>query len=464
MAQPEDSGDGGVDVQPIDPYRSRGHNLPDFAPPLSAQGTPPAFALTPNAGIPGEVTEVLIDAPGAHFEQGQTHAEFGIGTFVGDEGRVGWVTVMSPTQALARVRITAQANLGPRSVTVKTRNEHLILPNGFNVVDTIGSPTLTLLEPSIGQQGQRLTVRVTGRSTHFSSATLVDLGPGITVGAVTVASSTVLTAQVTVARTALAGLRTVTVTSGSETVRLEDAMTVAVGPKITAAVDRPSNGANWYNAAVTVTFTCDDAVSGVAVCPPPAVVTSDGANQIISGTMTNGAGVSASTSVSVNVDTTPPNVTLTSPAAGSVVFAPDVEATATASDALSGIEAASCNGSPVVLGGSGIDCIVPLTVGPNAITAAAIDAAGNTGTSILELSYARAPIVTMTSPANLSYLNISPTTVSGTVDDPAATVTVNALPAPVSNGEFSIALPLAEGRRSSRPRPRRRPARSARRA
>jgi hypothetical protein len=414
-------------------------------PPAWAQATPPPFTLTPDAGIPGEVTTVLIDAPGAHFEQGQTHAEFGIGTFVGDEGRVGWVTVVSPTQALAQVRITARTALGPRSVTVKTRNEHLFLPNAFNVVDTIGSPALTLLEPNIGQQGQSLTVRVTGQFTHFSPGALVDFGAGIKVGAVMVVSSTVLTAQVTVARTAMAGLRTVTVTSGGETVRLEDAMTVARGPAITAAADRPPNDANWYNADVTVTFTCDDAVSGVAVCPPPTVVTADGANQIISGTMTNSVGVTASTSVSLNVDKTPPNVTLTSPADGSVVFAPDVEATAAANDALSGIAAASCNGSPAVVEVGVIDCVVTLAVGSNAITAAARDAAGNTGTSVLELSYARVPIVTMTSPANLSYLSLSPTTVRGTVDDPTATVTVNGLPAPSSNGEFSITLPIAEG-------------------
>ncbi|MFP5261369.1 MAG: hypothetical protein ACLGJB_05625 [Blastocatellia bacterium] len=53
--------------------------------------------------------------------------------------------------------------------------------------------------------------------------------------------------------------------------------------------------------------------------------------------------------------------------------------------------------------------------------------------------------MTITSPANLPYLNISPTTISGTVDDAAATVTVNSVQAAVVNGSFSIALPLAEG-------------------
>jgi Glucodextranase, domain B len=56
-----------------------------------------------------------------------------------------------------------------------------------------------------------------------------------------------------------------------------------------------------------------------------------------------------------------------------------------------------------------------------------------------------APQVIITSPANLSYLNITPTTVTGTVSDPTATVTVNGLAAPVGNGSFSVSVPLAEG-------------------
>src|SRR5262249_20619137 len=55
------------------------------------------------------------------------------------------------------------------------------------------------------------------------------------------------------------------------------------------------------------------------------------------------------------------------------------------------------------------------------------------------------PKVTITTPVTLSYFNITPTTVTGTVDDPNAVVTVNSLPAVVANGSFSLALPLAEG-------------------
>ena len=57
-----------------------------------------------------------------------------------------------------------------------------------------------------------------------------------------------------------------------------------------------------------------------------------------------------------------------------------------------------------------------------------------------------APVtITITSPGNLSFLNITPTTVTGTVGGGASSVNINDLTAPVSNGQFSVSLPLREG-------------------
>lgn len=65
--------------------------------------------------------------------------------------------------------------------------------------------------------------------------------------------------------------------------------------------------------------------------------------------------------------------------------------------------------------------------------------------SALSLLYRRVPTITLTTPANLSFLNVSPTTVNGTVDEPTATVTVNSIAAAVANGQFSLAVPITEG-------------------
>jgi hypothetical protein len=51
----------------------------------------------------------------------------------------------------------------------------------------------------------------------------------------------------------------------------------------------------------------------------------------------------------------------------------------------------------------------------------------------------------ITSPANLSFVNLSPVTVIGTVSDPAAAVTVNGISSPSSSGSFAVSVPLLEG-------------------
>ncbi|HEX7019740.1 MAG TPA: PKD domain-containing protein, partial [Gemmatimonadaceae bacterium] len=87
----------------------------------------------------------------------------------------------------------------------------------------------------------------------------------------------------------------------SATVRVDK-----TAPTIAALPDRAPNGAGWYNAPVTVTFACADSGSGVAACTPPATATADGANQAVTGTVTDRAGNTATASLNLNLDTTAP--------------------------------------------------------------------------------------------------------------------------------------------------------------
>ncbi|MBS1859363.1 MAG: hypothetical protein JST11_28575 [Acidobacteria bacterium] len=54
-------------------------------------------------------------------------------------------------------------------------------------------------------------------------------------------------------------------------------------------------------------------------------------------------------------------------------------------------------------------------------------------------------VITITSPSNLGYTNITPTTVTGTVAGNVSSVNINDVTTPVSNGRFSAAVPLREG-------------------
>ena len=80
-------------------------------------------------------------------------------------------------------------------------------------------------------------------------------------------------------------------------------------PTITATALPASTPAGWNNSAVTVTFVCTDTGSGVASCPDPVVVTTEGADQQVTGTATDNVGHTASTTATVSIDTTAPTIT-----------------------------------------------------------------------------------------------------------------------------------------------------------
>jgi hypothetical protein len=139
-------------------------------------------------------------------------------------------------------------------------------------------------------------------------------------------------------------------------------------PSITATAAPAANGNGWNNTDVTVTFTCADGLSGVASCPAPATVSAEGATTV-SGTATDNAGNSASTSVVVKLDKTPPTVSVSGPA--TVIQGSSSSATVTASDALSGL----------AVDPSGSLALDTSTPGSKTVTVTATDNAGNSGSA-----------------------------------------------------------------------------------
>jgi len=218
-------------------------------------------------------------------------------------------------------------------------------------------------------------------------------------------------------------------------------------PVILATASPAANAQGWNNSDVTVTFACSDATSGVAFCPAPVIVSAEGANQVITGQAVDKVGNTATASITLNIDKTPPVVAIASPPHGSTISLSTISIglNGTESDSLSGVSTLTCNGTPAAISGSNFTCTVLLTQGPNSISVQATDVAGNSSAAPLALTYLPAPKIALTSPANLSITNLSPATVSGTISDPAATVTVNGVPVPQSGGGFAIPVPLVEG-------------------
>ena len=142
-----------------------------------------------------------------------------------------------------------------------------------------------------------------------------------------------------------------------------------------------ANGNGWHNTPVTVTWNCADALSGVATCPSPTTLSTDGASQSASGTATDFAGNNASAHVTgVNIDRTPPTITPTaspSPVFGWYQTGP-VTVHWTCTDNLSGVS--SCPGDDVVT-----------AEGFTTLAQTITDQAGNTSTADITIRIDKTP-------------------------------------------------------------------------
>ena len=193
--------------------------------PASLTINPPAqiVSIAPSAAQPGQTLQVTITGQYTNYVQGSTTAIFGPGVSVAS------LTVTSPTTATVQLTVAPAAAPGIRSVTVATGVQSATA-DLFSIV----SPSALLsINPNTGTQGQSvIPVTITGQYTHFTNASVVDLGAGITVSSVAATDTTHLTAQVAIAANATAGNRSLTVTTGSEAVTLANAFTVIGAPAL----------------------------------------------------------------------------------------------------------------------------------------------------------------------------------------------------------------------------------------
>jgi len=185
--------------------------------------------------------------------------------------------------------------------------------------------------------------------------------------------------------------------------------TVAGGapPTITAAASPVPNSSGWNNSNVTVTFTCTPGGAAIASCPSPQTITTEGANQVISGSATDANGLTATASVTLNVDKTIPVLTVAAPADGTSFSTAGVTVTGTVSDALSGVSTVTCNGAVITASSGVFSCNISLNVGVNLLVVRATDIADNVAASIFHLSLAGtlpAPQALQITPTNVNML------------------------------------------------------------
>ena len=107
-------------------------------------------------------------------------------------------------------------------------------------------------------------------------------------------------------------------------------------PMITSMVSPAPNSAGWNNSPATVTYTCSDTGSGIQSCSPPQTESTDGI-YTLTGTANDTAGNSASVSITIQLDQTPPILGTPSWTANPVPMTQSTSITVPVTDNLSGV-------------------------------------------------------------------------------------------------------------------------------
>jgi hypothetical protein len=186
-------------------------------------------------------------------------------------------------------------------------------------------------------------------------------------------------------------------------------------PVVHAAPNPAPNALGWHNGDVAVDFLCDDSLSGVALCPPQHVVGSEGAGQVVTDAAADVAGNTASASLTLNIDRTPPTLSASPvpPPNAAGWNNSDVTVSFGASDALSGVDEVS---PPALISDEGTE---------RAAFGSATDRAGNMATLTYTTNLDKTPpTVAITAPEQGLVRRVPNVTVSGTADDASGIVAV----------------------------------------
>ncbi len=241
-------------------------------------------------------------------------------------------------------------------------------------------------------------------------------------------------------------------TRGEDVAEARITVTLDSTPPVVAITD-PPDGASVRDAQIEVRGTVDDptavvVVNGVAAAVADGgfslvVALADGEN-VITATARDPARNAASDSVTITRDADAPAIAITAPEGGAVTADATIEVVGTIDDPAATV---SVNGVEAAVADGGFTATVPLAEGDNAIVATATDANGNQSSARVDvIRDGTPPTVAITSPADGAVIAALEVEIRGTVDDRAATVSVNGVPAPVlANGTWAATVPLADG-------------------
>ncbi|MBM4161892.1 MAG: T9SS type A sorting domain-containing protein [Ignavibacteria bacterium] len=263
---------------------------------------PTLSGASPNTGARGQTMSVTLS--GTNFINGVTSVSFGSGITVNS------TTISSITEATVNISIALDAALGSRDISVTNAapgGGTATVTGAFTVVNP--APTLASITPTSGNRGQTLNVTVTGTN-FIPGITTIAYGGGITVNSVSSATTTQVTANVTIDFTAALGPRDITVTNaspGGGTATLTGAFTVTnPAPTLTGISPTRAGRGSKINVVLTGTNFIDGA-SSVGFGPEITVNST---------TVTSATQIQVNISVGAAASTGARDVTVTNPSPG----------------------------------------------------------------------------------------------------------------------------------------------------
>ncbi|HNY01773.1 MAG TPA: T9SS type A sorting domain-containing protein [Bacteroidales bacterium] len=205
----------------------------------AATSAPSIVSVTPFQGFRGEDLMVTIKGINTHFNATSVPT-------LGSDITINQKNVLSDTVLEAAITIQPSASIGYRDVSVVTGSENAT--EGFigpffvaNLPPII--PMITSVVPGSGNQGESVTINITGQNTSFQAgvSALSFSGSGIQVLNTLVNSPTSLTANILVDGNASPGFRDVFVITATETAVLLNGFQVTLIPPVPTFTVSPND-------------------------------------------------------------------------------------------------------------------------------------------------------------------------------------------------------------------------------
>lgn len=388
-----------------------------------AQGSPAAVTVTFTvaAFVPPSISASVLPAPDTY---GWNNSAVTV-TFTCSGGSYAVQTCSSPVQ------VTTQGANQPVTGTV--------IDTGGNTASITASVNIDLIPPTITAQ----VFPAPNASGWNNTSTTVTFYCADSMSGVTTCPGP----QVVNTEGAMQVVKGTAIDSAGNTASTSKQVSVALRPlQLTSTITPAPNAAGWNNGPVSVTFQCAAVTAPVASCPSAQTISSEGNNQLVSASAFDLAGNSSVASTSVNLDMTPPVLSITAPLNGTNVSTAQISIQGAVTDALSGVASVTCGGSAAAITATNFSCSATLISGSNTIAITATDVAGNTAISSLTVVYALPINIQITAPSALQLFSSNPLTLTGTVDKSNAIVTVGGVTAKVSGGTFTASgIVLREG-------------------